>query len=830
MKALSSVCIFLSAAFLCSADVVNLYFAGGEINANSTWTDAIKAELTTYAANVEVVHAVHAGSAISQWYTTSAQANYEADFFNGSGTGALESRIAQIEANGDEAAFKGLFWFQGESDTASTNTMDAYAGRFNGMLAELKSDLGLTNDIDFTIALIDLNSDSHYDDPANADGRSRGDIAYMRSVQSNLCAGAHGALEDSRGYARTNAWELAIDPDLIDFGTAMAHTHLETFSCITTTNTLILGSHGADGGIINNTIDAGQNLIGARTSGNNCNGICFFRIPDGKVLDAELTFTVDVFTGVLPTGYNVDIWALGYQSVPLMNASWRYEGDADTRLLLNGAAPVKIADNFIAAGQEAPADSVWSLSESEGAALAEYINNIKANGAVAGDYIVLRINPDALLSVNAGTRFGASDDTGREPVLTLLVEQQNLPEQRTQENGYWRAVSHSADGAISESGIEFSTQTLISSTGGSGNEPWNGICFFELPPQPLVDADMELTVVDVRGWGSQPINIDLWGLGYQSSPGMATNWYVSADSDTRTLLNGAKPVKIADNIASAGNTYSVGYRWSPNDTQKVNLKNFINHLFELGARPRSGVNPGDYAVFRVNMDSRVSGILYGLRWGSSSETGSEPVFNGTFTPGENRLLNPDMEDGTSVSLGSWGVQLNNFQYGQTNLFPRNGNFCARLGVGANQTSNTANNVNFSQSVSRDDWGGKYVNFSCYARQDPNDPMVAGSAQKVEARIYYYGEGGASYGFITSDAATDLLPSDPVDDYKYVCISGVAPAGTIKITAQVIFRTGTPCLPPNDPITGGAVLVDDARLEIFEALPPAIPKGTIVIVR
>ena len=102
---------------------------------------------------------------MSQWYTTSAQANYEVDFFNAGGTGALESRIAAIEATGDEAVFRGFFWFQGESDTGSTNTMDEYAGRYNGILSELKTDLGISEDVDFTMALIDMNPDPLYDDP-----------------------------------------------------------------------------------------------------------------------------------------------------------------------------------------------------------------------------------------------------------------------------------------------------------------------------------------------------------------------------------------------------------------------------------------------------------------------------------------------------------------------------------------------------------------------------------------------------------------------------------------------------------------------------------------
>ena len=186
------VCTVLCAAFCLSAvnvfgDVVNLYFAGGQSNAKVEWASAIEVRLGEVIDNVEVVHIRHSGNAMSQWYTTSAQANYETDFFNTSATGVLETAIAQIEAAGDDPVFRGFFWFQGEGDTGDTNTMDLYAGRFNGMLSELKSDLGISEDIEFTMALIDMNSDPDYDYPTNTSGRTRGDIEHMRMVQSNIC-------------------------------------------------------------------------------------------------------------------------------------------------------------------------------------------------------------------------------------------------------------------------------------------------------------------------------------------------------------------------------------------------------------------------------------------------------------------------------------------------------------------------------------------------------------------------------------------------------------------------------------------------------------------
>ena len=76
-----------------------------------------------------------------------AYTGYDSNFFdiNNSGEGQLEAKINEIIANGD-AAFRGLFWFQGESDglgpyaTADTSQVD-YETRWDGLLAQLDADL-----------------------------------------------------------------------------------------------------------------------------------------------------------------------------------------------------------------------------------------------------------------------------------------------------------------------------------------------------------------------------------------------------------------------------------------------------------------------------------------------------------------------------------------------------------------------------------------------------------------------------------------------------------------------------------------------------------------
>ena len=171
----------------------------------------------------------NSGDWLQNWYTDAPQANYEADFFNTSGTGYLETQLQAIEANGDNYVFRGFFWFQGEGDTGSDGAMDVYAARFTSMLDTLRSDLGLTAPINFTLAVIDANPDSFYDTPANLANRTRADIERMRSIQFAMATDSNGSQVDTRGYNRTDAWHLD-STSLIQLGTAMAQEHIDTFA------------------------------------------------------------------------------------------------------------------------------------------------------------------------------------------------------------------------------------------------------------------------------------------------------------------------------------------------------------------------------------------------------------------------------------------------------------------------------------------------------------------------------------------------------------------------------------------------------------------------
>jgi len=173
MMLVAAVGVAFSAA---QAKTVNVFFAGGQSNAKAQWASAIASGLQAgYGAGLVMVHVNHSGEWLERWFTTEPKANYSNDLFNVSGTGLLQAQIHAITNAGDKAVFKGVFWFQGEGDTGNYSAMDAYTNRMNGMLAQLKQDLGMTNEIRLTLAVIDAKPGATYDADLAAIGRTRDD-------------------------------------------------------------------------------------------------------------------------------------------------------------------------------------------------------------------------------------------------------------------------------------------------------------------------------------------------------------------------------------------------------------------------------------------------------------------------------------------------------------------------------------------------------------------------------------------------------------------------------------------------------------------------------
>ncbi|QNN23610.1 FecR domain-containing protein [Planctomycetales bacterium ZRK34] len=214
---------------------------------------------------------------------------------------------------------------------------------------------------------------------------------------------------------------------------------------ITITGDAVLTSGPADGTIYRHTDTAKgggafehQDLIvGSATGPADYNGIAMFRLPQrtpNGLSRAELRLTVAT-EGRLPNA-NVDVWALGYVSSPIKPSSkWMLTADADDRtgqtlgVEPTDAKPVKIADDMIPADSFHERDYTWQTDTTQSTALCDYINSLYEQGAEAGDWLVIRINPDAPVGNTydgvahpfAAIRFGGSHRVAPDRRACLLL-------------------------------------------------------------------------------------------------------------------------------------------------------------------------------------------------------------------------------------------------------------------------------------------------------------------------------------------------------------------------------------------------------------------------
>jgi hypothetical protein len=296
---------------------------------------------------------------------------------------------------------------------------------------------------------------------------------------------------------------------------------------------------------------------------------------------------------------------------------------------------------------------------------------------------------------------------------------------------------------------------------------------------------------------------------------MTFGWFCTNDKDSRVLLNGRPPVKLADNIVTSGQAVAVGYVWQPTAAQTNELREYLNGLYSKGAKP------GDYAVIRVNMDASQAGVSRGVRWGGSGSTSPErrALLSGNFPMTFNYLVNDGFESGLAAAPSLWTVASNGFLGVRTNETVRNGGYSFRMSVNGNQAGNTNENLTLYQDVVTADFPGKIVTLSGYVRHNSAEPLATNATQKVEFRLRWLYEDAAGESVTCVDP---LLPTDPKDKYKPMLIAGTVPANAIGVRAQVVFSTGTVA---NNTVTNGAALVDDLRLTVF--VPPP-PTGTLIM--
>jgi len=820
----NKLCLCVVLAWMASwagAKTVNVFFAGGQSNAKAEWASAIAGGLQTgYGSTLVMVSKTHPGAGLSSWFTTTPQDNYTNDFWNASGTGALQSQIRAITNAGDVAVFQGIFWFQGETDTGSYASMDAYTNRVGGMLARIKMDLGLTNDIRLTYAVIDGNPDPYYDDPANSGGRTRADIDYLRAYQTAQGAQTQFAYVDTRGYTRADMWHVT-SAELTRLGLAMSAAYTNKFGIslpsagtVVTLDeypeTIDLPSHSADGSIYGSSgVFPTQDLINGVAGTTFYNGIAFFQLPNIVISDANLVLTVSS-AGTL-TNANIDVWALGYLSAPAMTASWLLQADTDSRNLLNGFPPTKIADNLVPLNQAANNGNVFQLNEAQRTNLTAYIAGLYARGAQPGDYVVIRTNPDAVMATTdpRNIRFAASShaNAAYRPKLTVTLTGASVYA------GQYKHYSHVKDGTLFYYGTS-QANDLICGVAGTGID-YNGVAFFTLPEQPVTSAKLALAVAEFNG-ALSGANIDVWGLGYVSEPTLNLAWFCTNNVDPRLLLNGRQPLKIADNVVTSGQTIAVGTVWSPTGEQEQVFKKWLNGLYRTGENS-NGAKPGDYAVIRVNIDSMQYPFgARGVRWGASNPANANyrAVLSGEIPVTANYLVNSGFEAGAGVTVSNWILEANGFLGLRTNGAVRTGGYAYRMSVNGDQSANPSNTIRICQDINDASLVGKLVTFSGYARHNSDEPLVTNTSQKVEFQLFWL-NGTTKIG--STIDTNPLLPTYQKNEYMPHVVSGVVPANATGVRTEVVFTTDTVGKPS---VTNGAVIVDDLRLTVFEPPPPA----------
>lgn len=194
---------FLSSS--ANAAVVDVFFAGGQSNATAAWHDGLTSTLNTHYDNALVVYQNHPGKWMRYWYNDLPKAGYQEDFYNDSGTGLLQSQLADILANGDTYRFSGFFWYQGESEITSAADIGLYATRFNSMLDQIQSDLSL-GEFRYMIAAVEANRSLISEERI-------AQLEAMRTVQFGIGEQALGMSYDvaADGYNFVDKWHLDDD-------------------------------------------------------------------------------------------------------------------------------------------------------------------------------------------------------------------------------------------------------------------------------------------------------------------------------------------------------------------------------------------------------------------------------------------------------------------------------------------------------------------------------------------------------------------------------------------------------------------------------------------
>jgi len=118
---------------------INVYFCGGQSNANEIWFETIKNRILDVDSSAILIHSYHSGQSISSWYDLKPMENYTVDLLE------IQSNLSGIDYD-----IRGFFWFQGESDRFR-DLPEFYQRRFYNLIDQFEYDLNDSFPIFMTI-------------------------------------------------------------------------------------------------------------------------------------------------------------------------------------------------------------------------------------------------------------------------------------------------------------------------------------------------------------------------------------------------------------------------------------------------------------------------------------------------------------------------------------------------------------------------------------------------------------------------------------------------------------------------------------------------------
>ncbi|WP_417875402.1 T9SS type A sorting domain-containing protein [Winogradskyella sediminis] len=361
-------------------------------------------------------------------------------------------------------------------------------------------------------------------------------------------------------------------------------------------NSLKIGASAADG------------------SPNTTSAIIPFKLParpEGKlVVNANLK--VHVNYGREWISSNVDLYGLPYNAASTIYPADHFDDaypDATTGV-------TAIQDDYFSKNVDAGSLDTARFEETNAGgdtALVDYLNAQYDAGAVAGDYVFLRLNVDDPATTGAHY-FGVDDgSTANAPTLTIEVEDAEVspttdydlvPEVVTDQ-------AYHVDGIVSDiaampannpylngnnvGGIN-SLKIGASAADGSPNTT-SAIIPFKLPARPtgqlVVSANLKVHVNYGREWISS--NVDLYGLPYNA----ASTIYPADHYD------GAYPDATANVTAIQDDYFSKNVDAGSLDTarfEETNVNGDNALVAYLNAQYDAGAVEGDYVFLRLNVD------------------------------------------------------------------------------------------------------------------------------------------------------------------------------------------------------------------------------------